>query len=97
MVYVNQPCAVATFHVQVYVMCAVLRFGELAQACRRLARKHILSSQLAVLMMIRRGAQRRLRSTGFWIQNLFGAKRLAEQACAKAYAAPISAYYAIKE
>ena len=97
MVYVSQPRAVATAYIQLYVLCAVMRFGELAQACRRLARKHILRSQLVVLSMARQDAQRRPRSTGFWIKNLRGAKRLVEQACGNARAAPISAYYATKE
>ena len=97
MLYANQRRAVATERVQLYVMCAVMRFGELAQACRRLARKHTLHSQLVVLTMARQDAQRRPRSNGFWIKNLLGAKRLAAQACANARAAPISAYYATKE
>jgi hypothetical protein len=97
MVYVSQPRAVATAYIQLYVLCAVMRFGELAQACRRLARKHILRSQLVVLSMARQDAQRRPRRTGFWIKNLLGAKRLAAQACGNSRAAPISAYYAMKE
>jgi len=96
-VYVNQPRAVATAHIQLYAMCAIMRFGELAQACRRLARKRILRSQLVVLTMARQDAQRRPRSNGFWIKNLLGAKRPAAQACGNALAAPISAYYAMKE